>query len=420
MTNKSVSQLTTSGALTGTELFYADNGTNDVKVAASQIKTFATSDIAASREQLTASRTVYVRANGNDSNDGLTSGSAKLTVQAGVDLVTSYDHGGDSDITVTLDIGSDTYTEEVVFGNLVGAVNPAVVTGTGTIKSTASSGPHQIAKVQGATAEWVFTGGLTIEAAGSGGATIWGIYATDGGKAYIGEVTIVGTSKGLAALNASKGGFLTQVSAGYDITISGTWFKAFECEYYADMDLQIGDLTFDTVTITNSLLYADALSSILFSANNVTGTPTFGGGTTYKQLAQFGAVVVDFWGMPGTATYDRWGFNGSIGGRYFIDNIWAPDGKGILDDRGNEQLIFQQTASAVNHFEITNATSTNAPQFGTAGNDTNIDLAIVPKGSGLVRIGTHSTEIGTGTVTGYITIKDSGGTERKLAVMSTA
>ena len=41
MNDSAVANLPASGALTGTELFYADNGTNDVKVTASQIKTFA-------------------------------------------------------------------------------------------------------------------------------------------------------------------------------------------------------------------------------------------------------------------------------------------------------------------------------------------------------------------------------------------
>jgi len=47
----------------------------------------------------------------------------------------------------------------------------------------------------------------------------------------------------------------------------------------------------------------------------------------------------------------------------------------------------------------------------------NIDVAITPKGTGRVRYGTHSA-IGAETVTGYIEIKDAGGTVRKLAVVS--
>lgn len=47
----------------------------------------------------------------------------------------------------------------------------------------------------------------------------------------------------------------------------------------------------------------------------------------------------------------------------------------------------------------------------------NIDVQLTPKGTGRVRFGSHSA-IGAETVTGFITIKDSGGTERKIAVVS--
>ena len=46
-----------------------------------------------------------------------------------------------------------------------------------------------------------------------------------------------------------------------------------------------------------------------------------------------------------------------------------------------------------------------------------IDIAITPKGTGRVRYGTHAA-IAAETVTGYIEIKDAGGTVRKIAVVS--
>jgi hypothetical protein len=52
-----------------------------------------------------------------------------------------------------------------------------------------------------------------------------------------------------------------------------------------------------------------------------------------------------------------------------------------------------------------------------AGSSTDIDLALEPKGAGTLRVGTHSA-IASETVTGYITIKDSSGNSRKLAVVS--
>ena len=65
----------------------------------------------------------------------------------------------------------------------------------------------------------------------------------------------------------------------------------------------------------------------------------------------------------------------------------------IADANGAEQIIFQTTASAVNEIEITNsatggsaivATST-APIIGASG-ETNVDLALLPKGTGYVTV----------------------------------
>ena len=65
----------------------------------------------------------------------------------------------------------------------------------------------------------------------------------------------------------------------------------------------------------------------------------------------------------------------------------------IADANGAEQIIFQTTASAVNEIEITNAAtggsavvaSSTAPIIGASG-ETNVDLALLPKGTGIVTI----------------------------------
>lgn len=51
------------------------------------------------------------------------------------------------------------------------------------------------------------------------------------------------------------------------------------------------------------------------------------------------------------------------------------------------------------------------------GSDTNLDMRLAPKGSGVVRFGTLTANADVA-ITGYITIKDSAGTTRKLAVIS--
>jgi len=68
------------------------------------------------------------------------------------------------------------------------------------------------------------------------------------------------------------------------------------------------------------------------------------------------------------------------------------DATGIRDDSDNEQLIFQKTASAVNHFEMTNAATAGSPALAVAGDDTDIDMTFQVKGTGTYKLfGTATT-----------------------------
>ena len=58
---------------------------------------------------------------------------------------------------------------------------------------------------------------------------------------------------------------------------------------------------------------------------------------------------------------------------------------GIQDQNDNEQLMFSTTTSAVNEFTIKNAATGNAPELSATGSDTNIDLTLTPKGTGIVK-----------------------------------
>jgi|TARA_E500000318_G_scaffold19840_1_gene20549 hypothetical protein len=69
-------------------------------------------------------------------------------------------------------------------------------------------------------------------------------------------------------------------------------------------------------------------------------------------------------------------------------NISFDDAHGITDENGNEQIIFQTTSSAVNQIDVTNAATGNAPSISATGDDSNIDLALIPKGTGETKVGT--------------------------------
>ena len=110
-------------------------------------------------------------------------------------------------------------------------------------------------------------------------------------------------------------------------------------------------------------------------------------------------------------------------------DIAFDDAHGIDDENGNEQIIFQTTASAVNQFDITNAATGNSPSISATGGDTNINMVLVPKGSGETVIGTGAAaatlttsgahdlvlDTNSGTNSGSITITDGANGNINLA-----
>ena len=84
-------------------------------------------------------------------------------------------------------------------------------------------------------------------------------------------------------------------------------------------------------------------------------------------------------------------------------NILIDDAHFIADENGNEQIIFQTTASAVNQIDVTNAATGNSPEISATGGDTNISLKLTPKGSGQVLLDGN-----VGVESGTIDLKNSG------------
>lgn len=76
-------------------------------------------------------------------------------------------------------------------------------------------------------------------------------------------------------------------------------------------------------------------------------------------------------------------------------------------DSSNYQRLGLNTAAASVEFAAESAGTGAA----------NIDVKLTPKGTGVVQFGTHTATSDTA-VSGYITVKDSGGTTRKLAVIT--
>ena len=133
-------------------------------------------------------------------------------------------------------------------------------------------------------------------------------------------------------------------------------------------DLQSYILANSTDTLQNKTINSDSNTITLdLSEGTLTGT-----------TAEFNSALSDgsFATLAGTETLSN-------------KTLTAPkfaDGGFIADSNGNEQIVFNTTASAVNYLDVTNAATGNGITLASAGTDTNIDFVISPKGSGTVSV----------------------------------
>jgi hypothetical protein len=81
---------------------------------------------------------------------------------------------------------------------------------------------------------------------------------------------------------------------------------------------------------------------------------------------------------------------------------------------GSNQFLISHVASAVNYVGVQGGATTQPALIYATGSDTNIDLALTPKGTGVLAFGTYTA--GIIAQAGSITIKDAAGTTRRLLV----
>jgi hypothetical protein len=89
-----------------------------------------------------------------------------------------------------------------------------------------------------------------------------------------------------------------------------------------------------------------------------------------------------------TPTEAKWNILGDNDDEFhaLIQRNVAGTGVVLIDSSGNEILVANKIASAVNEVAIQNAATGNAPVIGTSGGDTNIDMTLTPKGTGKLRL----------------------------------
>jgi hypothetical protein len=180
-----------------------------------------------------------------------------------------------------------------------------------------------------------------------------------------------------------------------------------------------------------------------------------GGYTDNSYQHQIGLYPRDYLGGGGQGYVSLGGVQGREGFRVYAPNLSTPLANRLstqgsvtgispviraegsdaninlgLDTKGTGNITITQdfsrtllrvfgVASAVNHPTISNSATGNPVEFAVSAtsSDTNVDISLIPKGTGVVRFGTHTATADTA-ISGYVTIKDGSGNTRKLAVIT--
>lgn len=115
--------------------------------------------------------------------------------------------------------------------------------------------------------------------------------------------------------------------------------------------------------------------------------------------------------------------SGSGSNRFFFADAagiaqQAPLHEFVSRDGIMARVTHTTTGTAIaNYLTLYSGIASATPRIQSEGTDTNIDLRLLPKGTGAVRFGTHTANADA-PIVGYITVKDDAGTLRKLAVIA--
>lgn len=157
-----------------------------------------------------------------------------------------------------------------------------------------------------------------------------------------------------------------------------------------------------------------AAPTALTSGDNISSFASLGfDGTNYLTASSIISAVDG--AVSAGVIYGRISFltnNGTTNAeRGRVDNtgIWTFAGA-----TGTQTLQVNPTASSVNWIQVSGGATGVSPTVLAGGSDSNIDLKLSTTGTGVLQFGTYTA--GTVSQAGYITIKDAGGTSRRLLV----
>jgi hypothetical protein len=237
------------------------------------------------REAITAARTYFVRTTGNDSNDGLASGTAFLTIAKAVVVIQTIDFNG---YPVTIDIGAGTWAERIIVPRCVGQSGVAnlVFNGAGatTIISPSTSAFAPSVQVAGAGVSATFQN-MKIENLSTNGV---GLTSSGGASTHLGASIEIGVTA-FAALRAVGG----EIYINSALSFSGNTATALQVSAFGYIGvgavIAFGTRTFTTTASASGLgimeFYGGAPTGTVTATRYAVTTNayinTFGGGVSY-------------------------------------------------------------------------------------------------------------------------------------------
>jgi fibronectin-binding autotransporter adhesin len=342
---------------------------------------------------------------------GVTIGNATAAQAVTIDAGTATLSLGNSNNAKTINIGTGSAVDTIHIGDGSGADVITVGGGSGTLSLQTSNID-------------ISSGGAISGATGiaSSGTITFSGFTSNGGPLYTNGSGVVAQTTAGATTEVLHGGTTPSFSqiVNSDIT-NGT----------IDLTTKVSGILPSANGGTNSAFFAvtglastvktftfpNASATVLTDANTVTVAQ---GGTGATSLT---GVLLGNGTSPFTATTTSSGISGALsdetgsGALVFgtSPTLTTPrfaDNGFLADSSGNEQLILDSTASAVNQITIANAATGSGVAIKASGDDTDVSLSIDAQVAGVINIGNNSTGnilLGGGSASTGCTLTNSSG-----------